>query len=82
MSQVLGLAWYRFRATFSRRWRNDLALVLLMGLVGGVALGSIAAARRTASSFSVYAADGAAGAHAATHRRVRHRAARKEILHN
>jgi hypothetical protein len=31
-------------------------LVLLIGLVGGVALGSLAAARRTASSFSIFLA--------------------------
>ncbi|MGO9582738.1 MAG: ABC transporter permease [Acidimicrobiales bacterium] len=48
------LAWYRFRATFRRRWSGYLSIVLLLGLVGGLAMGSIAAARRTASSFSVF----------------------------
>ena len=33
-----------------------LSLVLLIGLVGGLAMGSIAAARRTQSSFSVFLA--------------------------
>jgi hypothetical protein len=49
---VLGVAWYRFRATFGRRWSGYLALVLLVGLLGGVAMGAAAAARRTQSSFS------------------------------
>ncbi|MCU1462314.1 MAG: hypothetical protein JWO37_2389 [Acidimicrobiales bacterium] len=39
------------RATFGRRWGGYLALVLLIGLVGGIAMGSIAAARRTQSSY-------------------------------
>ena len=51
---VMGLAWYRFRTTFSRRRGGYLAIVVLVGLVGGLALGSIAAARRTASSPAVY----------------------------
>ena len=49
-----GLAWYRFRSALRRRWTDYAALVLLIGLVGGLAMGSVAAARRTASSFSVY----------------------------
>ena len=53
---VLGLAWYRFRATFARRRGSYLALVLLIGLVGGVGMGAIAAARRTQSSFSTFLA--------------------------
>jgi hypothetical protein len=44
------LAWYRFRATLRRRWGGYLALAVLTGLVGGVAMGSMAAARRTDSS--------------------------------
>ena len=53
---VLRVAWYRFLATFTRRWAGYLSLVLLIGLVGGVAMGSITAARRTQSSFSVFLA--------------------------
>jgi hypothetical protein len=56
MGRVLRLAWYRFRATFGRRWSGYLSLVLLVGLVGGVALASAAAARRTESSFPVFLA--------------------------
>jgi FtsX-like permease family len=48
---VLRVAAYRFPATFGRRWGGYLALVLLIGLVGGVAMGSVVAARRTDSSY-------------------------------
>ena len=47
---------YRFRATFRRRWTGYLTLVVLLGLVGGVALASVAGARRTQSSFPTYVA--------------------------
>ena len=56
MNQVLRVAWYRFRATFARRWAGYLALVLLVGLLGGLAMGAIAAARRTQSAFPTYLA--------------------------
>ena len=48
--------WYRFGATLGRRWGGYLALILLVGLVGGLAMGSIAAARRTQSSFPAFVA--------------------------
>jgi hypothetical protein len=51
---VLRVAWYRFRATFGRRWTGYLTLVLLVGVIGGMALGSIAGARRTQSSFPAF----------------------------
>jgi predicted lysophospholipase L1 biosynthesis ABC-type transport system permease subunit len=50
-SPALRVAWYRFRATFRRRWSGYVALAALVGLVGGVALASVAAARRTDSSY-------------------------------
>ena len=50
------LAWYRFRATFHRRWPGYLSLVLLIGLVGGLAMASIAGARRTQSSYTTFLA--------------------------
>jgi hypothetical protein len=53
---ALRVARYRFRATFRRRSGSYLALVLLVGLVGGLGMGSAAAARRTQSSFPVYLA--------------------------
>jgi hypothetical protein len=50
------VAWYRFWATFSRRWGGYLSIVLLIGLAGGIGMGSLAAARRTQSSFSTFLA--------------------------
>ena len=46
----------RFRATFARRRSSYLALVLLIALLGGLAMGAVAAARRTQSSFPQYLA--------------------------
>ncbi len=48
------VAWYRFRSTFQGRHGAYLSLILLVGLVGGVAMGAIAGARRTQSSYPVY----------------------------
>ncbi len=47
---------YRFRATFRGRWGGYLTLVVLIGLVGGVAMAAVAGARRTQSSFPTYLA--------------------------
>jgi hypothetical protein len=54
--QVLRVAWYRFPAIFGRRRNGYLAIVLLIGLTGGVAMGSFAAARRTQASFAAFLA--------------------------
>ena len=48
---MLRVARYRFQTTFRHRWAGYATLVLLIGLVGGLALGVFAAARRTQSSF-------------------------------
>jgi hypothetical protein len=53
---VLRVAWYRFRATFRRRWAGYLTLALLIGLVGGLAMGSVVAARRTYASYPKFLA--------------------------
>jgi hypothetical protein len=53
---MLTVAWYRFGATFRRRWGGYLAVALLIGLLGGIAMGSIAAARRTQSSYPAFLA--------------------------
>ncbi|HXN58920.1 MAG TPA: FtsX-like permease family protein [Acidimicrobiales bacterium] len=52
----MSVAWYLFRATLRRRWPGLLAIVLLLGLVGGLAMGSIAGARRTESSYPTFLA--------------------------
>ena len=56
MRQLLAVARYRYDASLRRRLGAYLSIVLLTGLIGGVAVGSIAAARRTGSSFSTYLA--------------------------
>jgi hypothetical protein len=53
---AFSIAWYRFRSTFRDCWGGYLALVLLLGLVGGLALGAAAAARRTQAAFPAYVA--------------------------
>ena len=50
------VAWYRFRVTFGSRWPGYVALVLLIGGLGGLAMATVAAARRTQSSFSSFLA--------------------------
>ncbi len=53
---VLGPAWYRLATTVGRRWTGYLAIVLLIGLIGGLAMGAIAGARRTGVSYATYLA--------------------------
>ncbi|WP_426571116.1 ABC transporter permease [Aquihabitans sp. McL0605] len=53
----MNIAWYRFRCTFARRWLGYLGVALLIALVGGVAMASVAGARRTASGFHRFLAD-------------------------
>ena len=50
------VSWYHFRATFRRRWSGYLTVILLVGLVGGMAMGAVAGARRTQSAFPAYLA--------------------------
>jgi hypothetical protein len=52
----LRIAWYWCRANFGRRWANYLTIILLVGAIGGLSLGSIAAARRTQSSYNTFLA--------------------------
>jgi hypothetical protein len=56
MSRILETAWYRFRATFGRQWGGYLTVLVLIGLLGGLAMGAVAGARRTLASPSVYVA--------------------------
>jgi hypothetical protein len=53
---ALRVAWYRFRCTLRARWSGYLALTLLLGLIGGLAIGSVAAARRTQGAYPAYLA--------------------------
>ncbi len=55
-TQGLRVAAYRHRTTLHRRRGGYLTLIVLVGLVGGLAMGSAAAARRTQSSFATYLA--------------------------
>ena len=55
-STAVPTAWYRSSVGWRRQRSSYLLLVLVIGLTGGVALGSIAAARRTASSFPTFLA--------------------------
>ncbi|MGD0851942.1 MAG: FtsX-like permease family protein [Acidimicrobiales bacterium] len=52
MTQSFRVAWYRFVATFRVRWSGYLTVVLLVGLLGGLSMASIAGARRTQSSYA------------------------------
>ena len=54
--RTFSFAWYRFRSTFAHRRGGLLAVVLLTGLLGGVSMGAIAAARTTESSPADFAA--------------------------
>lgn len=54
--RAVRVAWYRFRAGHARRWTGYVSVVLLIGSIGGVAMASVAGARRTESSFRTYQA--------------------------
>jgi ABC-type antimicrobial peptide transport system permease subunit len=53
---ALRLAWYRLRVAGPRRAGGYVALAVLLGLIGGVALAAVTAARRTESSYPDYLA--------------------------
>ena len=50
------VARYRFKTTFRQRWGDYAVLVVLIGLIGGVAMGSVQAGRRTQSSYPAFLA--------------------------
>jgi putative ABC transport system permease protein len=52
----LTTAMYWWRATLRRTWRQSLALALLGGLLGAVALGAVAGAERTNTAYGRYLA--------------------------
>ncbi|MFI5034980.1 MAG: FtsX-like permease family protein [Acidimicrobiales bacterium] len=51
-ARTLGLARYRFARSLARARGADLALVLLLGVIGGTAMASLGAARATQSSYA------------------------------
>jgi putative ABC transport system permease protein len=51
-SKAITVAGYRYRATFRSRWTSYVSLALFIALLGGVAMGTVAGARRTETSFS------------------------------
>jgi hypothetical protein len=56
MRFALHLGWYRTRIAFGQSWGGYLALVILIGLLGGLTMASVAGARRTQTSFTSYLA--------------------------
>lgn len=52
----MAAAWYWWRATRGRSWRAVLTVALIGGLLGTVALGALAGARRTGSAYGRYLA--------------------------
>ena len=55
-SNTWRVSWYWFLTTFQRRRSSYVAIVLLVGVVGGLAMGSVIASRRTAASYNVFLA--------------------------
>jgi len=56
VAQAASVAVYRLRATFARRWTSYLTVVALIALTGGLAMASVAGARRTQSSYPTFLA--------------------------
>ena len=52
----MSYAWYRFRTTLGAERSYFLSVILLVGALGGLSMGAVAAARSTESSFSDYVA--------------------------
>src|ERR1700723_1014188 len=48
------LVWYAWRASRWQMWRTTLLVMIIGGLLGTVALGAVAAARRTDSAYGRY----------------------------
>jgi hypothetical protein len=54
MRDTMSYASYRFRATFHSERNYLVSVILLIGLLGGLSMGAVAAARSTESSFTDY----------------------------
>ena len=51
-SRTFKIGAYRFRATFRNRWSTYVSLALFIAVLGGVAMGTVAGARQTETSFT------------------------------
>ena len=56
MGRTVSYAWYRLRTTYKTERSYFLSVILLVGALGGLSMGAVAAARSTESSFSDYVA--------------------------
>jgi ABC-type antimicrobial peptide transport system permease subunit len=56
MSETASFAWYRLRATVGAELSAFVSIVILVGALGGLSMGAVAAARSTESSFSDFVA--------------------------
>jgi len=56
MTHAFRVAWYRYRATLAIQLSGYLSIVLLIGLIGGIAMASVSAGRRTQSSYPTFLA--------------------------
>jgi hypothetical protein len=52
----MGVAWYTWRASWRKSWREALVIAVIGGLLGAVALGALAGARRTDTAYDRYLA--------------------------
>lgn len=55
-ARAIRVSRHHFRAAFHQHWSGYLTLIILIGLVGGVAMGAAAAVRRTQAAFPAYLA--------------------------
>jgi hypothetical protein len=53
-NDAMTIAWYACRATWRQMWRITVLVAIIGGLLGSVALGALAAARRTDSAYGRY----------------------------
>lgn len=57
----MGAAWYRTRSELRQRWRATLLLALMVGLVGGIVLTTVAGARRSSTAYERFRQETLAG---------------------
>jgi FtsX-like permease family len=55
-NDAMGSAWYTWRASWRKSWREALMIAVIGGLLGAVALGALAGARRTDTPYGRYLA--------------------------